>query len=232
MNGPILLKTNTMLDIKQFISAIDQIAEEKGIDRQSISDVIEQALAAAYKKDYGERGQNKFVKLDSKSGKAEFFQSFLVLNGDMIYSEEEIEAMVTERQKAREGAKEKTDEKKKSKESQNEGEPEELGDEEDKKVRVNPKRHRMLAEAKKIKKSAEVGEEVAVALESQEEFGRIAAQTAKQVIIQRIREVERNVVYEIFKEKEGEIVSGTIQRIERGIIYLDIGLTTGVIFLE
>ncbi|MBI2465907.1 MAG: transcription termination/antitermination protein NusA [Candidatus Sungbacteria bacterium] len=103
---------------------------------------------------------------------------------------------------------------------------------EDKKFRFNPKRHIMLAEAQKIKPGLELGGELLIPLETKEDYGRIAAQTAKQVIIQRIREAEREVVYETFKEKEGDILSASVQRIERGTVYLDIGRTTGVLFPE
>ncbi len=91
-----------MINIKEFISAMDQIAEEKGLDRDEVKEVIEQALAAAYKKDYGERGQSIKVELDSKSGTAKFFQSFLVVSEDMLFTEEEIEALEAERLKKQE----------------------------------------------------------------------------------------------------------------------------------
>ena len=218
-----------MLNFKEFISATDQIAEEKGISREEVTAVIEQALAAAYKKDYGERGENIQVKLDTKTGKAKFFQAFLVVTQDILLTEEEIAALEAERERL---AAEKGEEVKKGDEETEVSivEPEE--NEEPKKIRFNPKRHMMLEDAKKSKKSVKAGEEVLMPLEPKEEFGRIAAQTAKQVVIQRIREAERSAVYETFKEKEGDIVSGTIQRIERGVIYLDIGRTTGVVFPE
>ena len=218
-----------MLNFKEFISAADQIAEEKGISREEVTAVIEQALAAAYKKDYGERGENIQVKLDTKTGKAKFFQAFLVVTQDILLTEEEIAALEAERERL---AAEKGEEVKKGDEETEVSivEPEE--NEEPKKIRFNSKRHMMLEDAKKSKKSVKAGEEVLMPLEPKEEFGRIAAQTAKQVVIQRIREAERSAVYETFKEKEGDIVSGTIQRIERGVIYLDIGRTTGVVFPE
>lgn len=223
-----------MIDIKQFISAIDQIAEEKGIDSSQVKEVIEQALAAAYKKDYGERGQSIKVELDVKSGKAEFFQSFLVVSKDMLYTEEELEEMETERLKKQEelSSTETSDNKQTDKKKEQIKKEDDEGDDEEKKIRFNDKRHMLLVDAKKIRKNVKVEEEVLVKLENKDDFGRIAAQTAKQVIIQRIREAERNATYESFKEKEDEIVSGIVQRIERNLIYLDIGRTTGVIFPE
>ena len=79
-----------MVDLKQFISAIDQIAEEKGIPKDKVLETIEMAMAAAYKKDYGEKGQNVRVKLDPKTGTAKFFQVLLAVDESMIFSEEEI----------------------------------------------------------------------------------------------------------------------------------------------
>lgn len=86
-----------------------------------------------------------------------------------------------------------------------------------------------LPEAKKIKKTAKVGEIVEV-LDVPADFGRIAAQTAKQVIIQRIREAERDLVFEEFKDKEGEVVNGVVQRVEGDIVIIDLGKATGILF--
>lgn len=94
----------------------------------------------------------------------------------------------------------------------------------------NPDRHILIEEAKKIKADAQVAEELELPLERQEEFGRIASQAAKQVILQKIREVERNSVQKEYQGKEGEIVSGLVQRIERGNIYIDLGRATGIMF--
>ena len=230
-----------MVDLKQFISAIDQIAEEKGISKEKVIETIEMALAAAYKKDYGEKGQNIRVKLEEKTGEAEFFQVLTAVDESMIFSEEEIAQM--ERERAEREAKlkgELAEESPESSESPPSAEVTESEEEEsiapgaatDKKFRFNPKRHIMLAEAQKIKPDLELGGELLIPLETKEDYGRIAAQTAKQVIIQRIREAEREVVYETFKEKEGDILSASVQRIERGTVYLDIGRTTGVLFPE
>ncbi len=209
-----------MINIKEFLSAMDQIAEEKGISKEEVTDIIEQALAAAYKKDYGERGENIRAEFNEETGKAEFSQVFLVVDKDMIYSENELKEMEEKREKD-------SDDKKEKEEPQEEEEEEEI-----KKVRFNPKRHMMIQDAKKEKKDIKAGEELVLPLETKEDFGRIAAQTAKQVVIQRIREAERNAVFEEFKEKEGDIVSGIVQRVERGVVHLDIGRSTGVIFPE
>jgi transcription termination/antitermination protein NusA len=102
------------------------------------------------------------------------------------------------------------------------------GDEEER-VRFNPERHIMLEDALKIKKDVGLEDELTFPLEEKSDFGRIAAQTAKQVIIQKIREAEKVSVLEDFGGKQGEIVSGTVQRIERGNIFVDFGRATGIL---
>ena len=87
----------------------------------------------------------------------------------------------------------------------------------------------MLEEAHKIKKGVKLDEELVFPLETKEDYGRIAAQTAKQVIIQRIREAERESVFDEYKSKQGEIVSGIVQRVEAGNVFLDLGRTTAIL---
>jgi len=200
----LLLKT---MDMKNFTSAISQIAEEKGIAAEKVIGSIETAIAAAYKKDYGEKGQLIKAKLDLKTGQAKFWQVKLVLTEDMIYSEEELEKL-----------------KKEQKESSS---AEATKDKE--KIRFNPERHIMLKEAKKIKAKIKAEEELEIPLKSKADYGRIAAQTAKQVILQKIREAERETIFDEYKSKEGEIVSGIIQRIEGRNIFVDIGKTLGIL---
>lgn len=102
----------------------------------------------------------------------------------------------------------------------------------DDRVRFNPERHIWLDDAKKIKSAAEVGEEVEFPLEDKEDYGRISTQTAKQVIIQKIREAEKESVHEEFAQKEGDIVNGKVQRFERGKLYVDLGRATGIMPYE
>ncbi len=192
------------MDIKNFISAIAQIAEEKGIPSEKVIDSIETAIAAAYKKDYGEKGQMIKAKLKPETGEVKFWQVKLVVSEDMIYSEEELE---------------KLKEKKPTEEQKTEKEE---------KIRFNPEKHIMIAEAKKMKKGIKVEEELEIPLKAQKDYGRIAAQTAKQVILQKIREAERETIFDEYKSKEGEIISGIIQRVEGRNIFIDIGKTLGV----
>ena len=205
------------MDQKQFISAMSQIAEEKGIAQEQIIETLEMAIAAAYKKDYGKKGQNIKVKFDMKTGEIKVFQVFLVVDKDMLKEE----APITEESSLAEatGDKEDIDE-------------EEIDAEGNKKVRFNPYKHIMVEEAQKIKKSIKPGEELQTKLETHTDFGRIAAQTAKQVIIQRLREAEREVVFAEYKDKEGEVVSAIVQRIEGRNIFMDIGKAVGILYPE
>ncbi len=95
--------------------------------------------------------------------------------------------------------------------------------------RFNPKKEIPLSEAKKIKKDVKVGDEIITPLEVPSKFGRVAAQSAKQVIIQKLREAEREVIYEEFKGKEGKILSGIIQRKEKGNVLVDLGKVTAIL---
>lgn len=196
------------IDVRSLSLAILQTAEEKGLPEEKVVEVIEMALAAAYKKEYGKKDERYKAKFDREKGKAEFFLVKKVVDESMILSEEE------------ESSKKESESSEKEESSQKKEEP--LSQ---KKVRFNPNRHLMLEEAKKVKKDAKPGEDIEFPLDEPEQFGRIAAQTAKQVLLQRLKEAEREEVHSEFKKKEGEIVSGVVQREEKGIVFVDVGKT-------
>jgi transcription termination/antitermination protein NusA len=101
---------------------------------------------------------------------------------------------------------------------------------EEEEKKFNPKKQVMLEDAKKKKKTAKVGDIIKISLlKNKDNYGRIATQTAKQVIIQKIKEVERDLTFSEYKEKEGEAISGIVQRQEKGTIFLDIGRTNGIL---
>jgi len=213
-----------MLDTKQFASAIKQIAEEKGISEQSVLETIEAAIAAAYKRDYGKKGQIIKAKLDFDTGKLDMTQVFYVVEG--VDEEENITGplplKVTEdRQDVQD-----TD---RPRRRFREEEPTEATSEEELKIKFNPEKHILLEDAKKKKKKIKVGDELIIPLESHSDFGRIAAQTAKQVVIQRLREAEREAIFSEFKKREGEIVSGVVQRKEGPLVFIDLGKTNGLL---
>src|SRR3990167_2139577 len=105
-------------------------------------------------------------------------------------------------------------------------------DTEDERVHFNAEHHILLEDAKKIKKGVELNDEIIFPLEAKEDYGRIAAQTAKQVIIQKIREAERTSIIDEYGTKEGEIVGGVVQKVERGNIYIDFNRATGILPAE
>ena len=194
------------MDIKSFQRALAQIAEERGISPEVIIGTLEAAIATAYKKDYGKKGQKIKAKFNPVSGDVQFWQIKLVVDESMLYTEEEIEALK---------------EKKMIPAEELEGEQ--------KKVVFNPEKHIMIDEAKKENPKIKLGEELDIVLVSKQDYGRIAAQTAKQVILQKIREAEKETIFSEYRSKEGEIVSGLVERIEGNTIFIDIGKTLGIL---
>jgi len=217
----------SLLDIKQFTAAIKQIAEEKGIPEQSVFETVEAAIAAAYKRDYGKKGQIIKAKLDSETGSIKVTQTHYVVEG--VDEEGNITGqlplkLIEEKPDFTEmEGKSRRHDKDQSQKEKEEGKEGEL------KIKFNPEKHILLQDAKKNNKKAKVGDEIVTELETHTDFGRIAAQTAKQVVIQRLREAERSAIYEEFKKKEGEIISGVIQRKEGSLIFVDIGKTNGIL---
>ncbi len=108
-----------------------------------------------------------------------------------------------------------------------EKEPERADD--DHRSRFNPEQHIMIDDARRMKKDVQLDEEITFPLETREEFGRIAAQAAKQVILQKIREAERESMMAEYGEREGEIVTGHVQRFERGNLFIDLGRATAIL---
>jgi len=208
-----------MIDLKVINSVIEQMEQEKGIPKAKMLEAIEMALATAYKKEYGKRGQIIKAKVDLSSGKMEFVQIKTVVDKDKVVVREE-----------RKDDKEAEERFRKSKKF--EEEKEELNESGEKIVYYNPEHHIFLQDAKKIKKDAIVGDELVFPLEEKSDYGRIAAQTAKQVIIQKIREAEKVSVFNEYGEKEGTIVTGIVQRLERGNLFVDMGRATAILPFE
>jgi len=201
-----------MFDLKIINSVINQLEEDRGIPREKTIDAIESSLATAYKKEYGKRGQIVRAKFDINSGKTEFYQVKIVVDKSRVKMEDEEKDKEIEITEKKEGDL-----------------PTETKMAEDERVRFNPEHHILLEDAVKIKKDSEIDGELIFPLESKDDFGRIAAQTAKQTIMQKIREAEKVSVLNEFGQRQGEIVSGTVQRTERGNIFVDFGRATGLL---
>lgn len=199
-----------LFDLKILKATIDQIEEEKKIPAATLWDAIEQSLAAAYKKDYGKRGQVIRAKLDQDTGAVTFTQVKTVVDETTVrpaLSEEEQEALHA------------NPELRDAEKSEEEVMP-----------RFDEEKHMMLDAARMIKSDAKLGDEIVFPLEQPEsDFGRIAAQTAKQVIVQRIREAERGIIMGEYTDKQGEIITGSVQKVDRGNVFIDFNRATGVL---
>ena len=195
-----------MFDLKVINSVLDELEEDRGVPKENVIEAIGTALATAYKKEYGRRGQVVRAKFDIATGTTEFFQVKFVVDDTRVWFPTVYE----------------------DDEERPDVDPNAPTDEDDERVRYDSEKHMLLEDAKRIKKDVQVDEEMIFPLETQEDFGRIAAQTAKQVIIQKIREAEKISILGEYEGREGEIVSGSVQRVERGNIFLDLGRTQAI----
>lgn len=196
-----------MFDLKVINSVLTEMEEERGIPRERIIDAIAQSLATAYKKEFGKRGQIITAQFDLDTGTTSFNQIKIVVDESMLkpLTSDEPEVVLPE------GA----------------PQPEEEADA-DGRIRFDEEKHIMISTARMIKKDVQLGEELVFPLEPKDDFGRIAAQTAKQVIIQKIREAEKESALKEFGQKAGDILTGSVQRFERGNLYIDLGRTFGI----
>ncbi len=199
----------------EIVKAIQALCEEKNLSFEVVMETIEAALAAAYRKDFGTKQQNIKVKFDPETAGVQMWDVKTVVED----IEEEVlekaqEELFARREKAREEDRELTEE--------------EIAD----LPHFNPKLEIMMKEAKEHDKKAKLGDVLEISLEIPHEFGRMAAQTAKQVIIQKIREAERNMVFDDFKEHEGKIIIGNIQRAEARKVLVDLGKVTGLLLSD
>lgn len=161
-------------DIKQLVVAIKAIAEEKNLPEDVVQEAVEQALAAAYRRDYGDREQEIRVDLNLQTGEV-----------DAYVAKEVVETV------------------------------------------ENDAFEITVADAQKLRKDAAVGETVEIH-EKVESFGRVAAQTAKQVVLQRLREAEREIVMNEYEDKIGTVINATVSRVEGNIVRIDLGKAQGI----
>lgn len=162
------------LDFKQLASAIQAIAEEKNLPEETVQEVVEQALAAAYRRDYGDREQEVRVTMNLNTGDVTAY-----VTKDIV---------------------------------------EKVGD---------PLVEISLGDAQVIRKNAQVGETIEIE-QKVEDFGRVAAQTAKQVILQRLREAERDIIMNEYEDKIGTVINGIVARVEGRLVRIDLGKAQGI----
>ena len=163
------------LNVKQLIQVIGTIAEEKNLPEEVVMDVVQQAIAAAWRRDHGDREQDVRAELNTNKGTAKVFVTYTVV--------EEVE---------------------------------------------NPATELTVDQAQALKKGAVVGDIVEESDEATS-FGRVAAQTAKQVVLQKLREAEREVVMEEFADKIGTVITGTVQRVEPRLVRVELGKAIGIL---
>jgi len=210
-----LSKNINQMDLKQIVTIINQIAKERGIDATRVLEGVEDSIATAYRKEYGQKGGVIKAKINSDTGEVNFWQVKEVVDESIVrIPVEEAEEQTTEEQ---------------IKEEQNLLEKSEEITEHSLPL-YNQERHVLLTEAQKIKNDVTIGEELEFSLEPKLDFSRIAAQSAKQVILQKFREAEKEAVFSEFKDKEGKIISGIIHRFDRGNVHVDLGRISGTMF--
>ena len=164
------------LDLKQMSAMVDIIAEEKGLPTETVLSVIEQAIAAAWRKDNGDREMNVRAVLNTQTGEADVFVAREVIEDGVGY---------------------------------------------------NPSTEIPLADATVEHKDAKIGD-IVEEKHRVTSFGRVAAQTAKQVVTQRLREAENETVLNAFEDKVGTIVTGTVARVEPKLVRIDLGRASGI----
>jgi N utilization substance protein A len=162
------------LDVKQLALAVKAIAEEKNLPAETVQEVVEQALAAAYRRDYGDREQEVRIEMNIHSGDVDAYVSKEVV--------------------------------------------EKVGD---------PHFEISLADAQVMKKNAAIGDMMEIH-QKVENFGRVAAQTAKQVVLQRLREAEREIIVDEYQDKIGTVINGIVSRVEGRIVRVDLGKAQGI----
>ena len=208
--------------------AMKQIAEEKNIAYESVLETVESALAAAFRKDFGNKNQNIKVEFDPEKYDGQT-GGIRVFDVKAVVEDMELPEDYFERFEASHVAKKRED-----------GRPSRITIVTDAPVdpaledefKFKPKTMIMLSDARDIKPDAQIGEEIRVELTVPAAFGRMAAQTAKQIILQKIREAERDVIYNDFKGREGELMNVTVQRREGRLVIIDFGRTSGVLLPE
>ena len=208
--------------MSELISAIKQVCEEKKIEYNLVISAIEASLAAAYRKDYGNKMQNIKVEFNPETAGAKIFDIKTVVED--LTEEEQKELEEFERQKLENLAKRERGEKIEKKDDNSS-----LAEGEETEKRFNPKTEIQLKDALLIKKDIKVGEEIVFDLETPDGYGRMAAQTAKQVIIQKIREIEKETIFSEFKDQEGQVVNGLIQRVEGRLVFIDLEKAIGIL---
>jgi N utilization substance protein A len=162
------------MDFKQLAAAIRLIADEKNLPEEQVQDIVQQALAAAWRRDYGDRDQEVRVNMNLNTGEVSAY-----ITKDIVDVVENSQTQIS------------------------------------------------LSDAQLMKKNAKIGETVEI-FQKVEDFGRVAAQTAKQVILQRLREAEREIVMSEYEDKIGTVINGVVSRVEGRVVRVELGKAQGI----
>ena len=173
---------------KEFMTALENIVKEKGIDREIVFEAMETALTTAFKKNYGK--SNSKVIINRETGDIKVYSYLTVVDNQVEETDEEGNVTVRE---------------------------------------INPELEISLEDAKKINKTLEIGDTVDTEIQPKEDFSRVATSTAKQVLVQKIREAERNSILSEFDGKDGELLLGTVALEDSDNYYIDLGRSNGVL---
>ena len=208
---------------KEFKKALDNIVKEKDIDPEIVYSAMELALTSAYKKNFNSKTNVK-VLFDRETGEIKVY-SYLTVVEDDKKTKEEYEDELFERY----AEDDELDTKPEVEETEDDSEEGEEGGEEKPKVSFfNPETEIKLSDAKKIDKTLEIGDTIDTEV-TPKDFGRVATSTAKQVVIQKIREAERNSIMEEFGDKQDELLIGTVALEDTDNYFIDLGRTNGIL---
>lgn len=214
---------------KEFKKALDNIVLEKNIDPEAVYSAMELALTSAYKKNFNSKTNVK-VLFDCATGEIKVYSYLTVVEDDKM-TKEEYEDALFERYAEDDDldTKPEVEETKESEEETEEGsEGEEGGAEKEQISFFNPETEIKLSDAKKIDKTLEIGDTIDTEI-TPKDFGRVATSTAKQVVVQKIREAERNSINEEFGDKQDELLIGTVALEDTDNYFIDLGRTNGIL---
>ncbi len=204
------------MNSKEFLKAVDNIVKEKNIDKSIVYEAMQQALTSAYKKNYNTKNSNVKVLINEKTGEIKVY-SYLTVVEDEKMTREEYEDYLFEHY---------TDE-----DEEEEIESKEKDEEQEEKEKIsffNPECEIRLTDARKIDKSLNIGDTIDTEV-TPHDFGRVAASTAKQVVVQKIREAERNSIMAEFGDKQDELLIGTVALEDTDNYYIDLGRCNGIL---
>ena len=206
---------------KEFLNAVDLVVKEKHIDKEIIFEAMRNALTSAYKKNAKTKNNNVKVLINENTGDIKVF-SYLTVVPDDKMTKEEYEDAIFERYAE-------DDELDTEKPEKEEAEEKEEKEEEKEKISFfNPAVEIKLSDARKIDKTVNIGDTIDTEV-TPKDFGRVAASTAKQVVIQKIREAERSSITDEFGDKQDELLVGTVALEDTDNYFIDLGRTNGIL---